>query len=152
MDGWIATLLPQTSYTILSTNYEHNKTQSVCELHDAYQCIHVFYALSVSRCSRSGWVSTLWATRQLCTYVHANNATSCCVRKTPGRLPACGEGLTVIQWRVWAGWCGKQAQGEEEVGSEARGGVVNRDKARQMGQTMRHRHPPSMSTTLPSLL
>ncbi|KAG7225698.1 hypothetical protein INR49_012284 [Caranx melampygus] len=34
--------------------------------------------------------------------VHANNATSCCVWKLPGRLPACGVGVTTAQWRVCA--------------------------------------------------
>lgn len=89
--------------------------------------------------------------------VHANNATSCCEWKTPGRLPACGEGLTdhCTMEGVSCRW-GREAQEQEEVeGKEeaARpGGVVSRDKARQMGQTMRHRHPPYMSTTPPSLL
>lgn len=82
--------------------------------------------------------------------VHVNNATSCYGWKTPGCLPACRE---VLQWRVWAVGVGegRTGGGGGGGGGEARG-VVSGDKARQMGQTMRHRHPPCMSTTAPSLL
>ena len=91
--------------------------------------------------------------------VHANNATSCCGWKLSGRRPACGEWLTVVQWRVWADFGGGgSTRGGGGGGGEGKGGgglargVVSRDKARQMGQTMRHRHPPCMSTTPPGLL
>lgn len=55
-------------------------------------------------------------------------------------------------WRVRAVGVGEGGTGGGRGGGggEARG-VVSGDKARQMGQTMRHRHPPNMSTTPPSL-
>lgn len=34
--------------------------------------------------------------------IYANNATGCCGWTLPGRLPACGEGVTVAQRRVGA--------------------------------------------------
>lgn len=83
--------------------------------------------------------------------VHVNNATSCVGWKTPGHLPACGDWMYNGGCELLVGEGGKGGGGGEVGGSEARG-VVSRDKARQMGQTMRQRYPPCMSTTPPSLL
>lgn len=68
--------------------------------------------------------------------------------RPPGLLPACGEGTDrgtmegVSRRRRWWWW----VRGERRQRGQQRGG----DKARQMGQTMRHRHPPCMSTTPPT--
>lgn len=53
---------------------------------------------------------------------------------------------------VWAVGVGEGGTGVGEGGGGEARGVVSGDKARQMGQTMRHRHPPCISTTAPSLL
>lgn len=86
--------------------------------------------------------------------VHVNNATSCVGWKTPGHLPACEDGVYNggCELLVGEGGTGGGGGGRGEVGGGEARGVVSRDKARQMGQTMTQRHPPCMSTTPPSLL
>ncbi len=56
-------------------------------------------------------------------------------------LPGYNEGceLTAGEWGTGGGGGGEAS------------GVVSRDKAKQMEQTMRHRHPSCMTTTPPSL-
>lgn len=122
--------------------------------------INVFIvpASRASRCSPPARVYAFWTGRQLCTYV-------CCVCeqchqllmgwKPPGHLPAYGG----RGWPWYNGGCvggGKHKRRRRRWWRCRRWwdeeGVVSRDKARQMGQTMRHRHPPCMSTTPPGLL
>lgn len=117
------------------------------------------YASSASRCSHYAWVYTLQTSMQLCTYVRC--ACEQCHQLLWGEAP-----LVVCQhagrdWPRYNGGCeltkaGGEGStggggGREGGGGEAKG-VVSRDKPRQMGQTMRHRHPPCMSTTPLGLL
>lgn len=116
------------------------------------------YASSASRCSHYAWVCTLQTSRQLCTYVH--RACEQCHQLLWGEAPwssASVQGGTDhgtmegVNWpRRGEGSTGGGG-GREGGGGEAKG-VLSRDKPRQMGQTMRHRHPPCMSTTPLDLL
>ena len=123
--------------------------------------INVFtvHASHASRCSPSARVYVFWTGGQLCAYVRMWTMPPVADRvEAPwssaslrgggrdwpwynGGCEGGGKHRRRRRWwrRRWRRWRGKE-------------GVVSRDKARQMGQTMRHRHPPCMSTTPPGLL
>lgn len=82
-------------------------------------------------------------------HVHANNATSCCGWKPPGRLPAYGGGYPQRYKGCELTW-GREPEEAVEVVVvvvEGVGGRVVDGKGSQMGQTIGLRHPPCMSTT-----